>query len=250
MDLEIRDKFIVLWEKYFGKSELPIVGYYSSSDEGIRKVGKPAGHSCLIAQLTRVRGGESLCFNPDSVNCGGGKRYLGYTDRINGRFEYFLSNGEDGGICEKYKQSPGLVVDLLQSIPRLPIAGENLIFKRWDKLEEGDKPQFVIFFAVPDVLSGLFTLARFDNNEPDSVISPFGAGCTSIVYYPYREYLEGGKKAVIGMFDPSARKCLKENIISFSMPIGRFLELIENMEESFLETPTWEFIRKRLDKRN
>lgn len=250
MEAEIRNKFIALWKKYFGESELPIAGYYSSSDEGIRTVGKPSGHSCLIAQLTQVRRGEALCFNPDSVNCGGGKRYLGFTDQINERFEYFLSNGEDGGFCERYKQSPDLVDKMLKTIPRLPLPGENLIFKRWDKLEEKDAPQFIVFFALPDVLSGLFTLARFDNNEPDAVIAPFGAGCTSIIYYPYREYLEGGKKTIIGMFDPSARKCLKENILSFSMSIGRFLELIEIMEESFLITPTWEFMRKRLDKQN
>lgn len=248
MDLEKRDKFLTLWKKYFGEAELPLIGYYSSSDNEARIVPSPSGHSCLIAQLSAVRRGQSLCFRPDSVNCGGGKRYLGFADQINNRFEYFLSNGEDGGICERYKQSPGLVVNMLNTIPRLPISGDYLIFKRWDKLEDKDEPQFVIFFATPDVLSGLFTLATFDNNREDAVIAPFGAGCTSIVYYPYREYLEKSDRAVIGLFDLSARKCVKENILSFSMPIGRLLQIMDEMEESFLITPTWSLIQKRVNK--
>lgn len=248
MNIEKRDKFLTLWKKYFGEAELPLIGYYSSSNDGVRIVGKPSGHSCLIAQLSAVRKGESLCFRPDSVNCGGGKRYLGFAEQINNRFEYFLSNGEDGGMCERYKQSPQLVTNMLNIIPLLPIPGDNLIFKRWDKLEEEDEPQFVIFFASPDVLSGLFTLANFDNNREDAVIAPFGAGCTSIVYYPYREYLQKGDRAVMGLFDLSARKCIKENILSFSMPIGRFLQITDEMEESFLITPTWDFIQKRVNK--
>lgn len=247
MNLEKRDQFTELWKKYFGVAELPLVGYYSSSNEGVKIVPKPSGHSCLIAQLMAVRKGQSLCFCPDSVNCGGGKRYLGFAGQINERFACFLSNGEDGGFCERYKQSPALVNRLLETIPRLPIMGENLIFKRWDKLEAGDTPQFIVFFVTPDVLSGLFTLACFDNNEPDTVISPFGAGCTSVVYYPYREYLEKGNRAIIGLFDPSARKCVKANVLSFSLSIDRFWQLMTEMEESFLITPTWNFICKRLD---
>ena len=248
MDLKGRDRFTVLWEKYFGETELPLAGYYSSSDGGVKIVSEPSGHSCLIAQLTAVRKGQPLCFRPDSVNCGGGKRYLGFAEQINERFACFLSNGEDGGFCEKYKQSPDLVDRMLEQIPRLPVTGENLIFKRWDQLEEQDEPQFVIFFVAPDVLAGLFTLARFDNNDPEAVIAPFGAGCTSIVYYPYREYLEKGKRAIIGLFDPSARKCVKADVLSFSLSIDRFWELTAEMEESFLTTPTWAFMNKRLNK--
>ncbi len=247
MNLKDRDRFILLWKKYFREAELPLAGYYLPSDGGVKIVPKPSGHSCLIGQLMAVRKGQSLCFRPDSVNCGGGKRYLGFTDQINERFACFLSNGEDGGFCERYKQSPELVERLLEQIPRLPLAGENLIFKRWDKLEEQDEPQFVVFFVSPDVLAGLFTLARFDNNEPDAVVAPFGAGCTSIVYYPYREYLEKGNRTIIGLFDPSARKCIKANILSFSLSVDRLWKLMAEMEESFLTTPTWSFISKRLD---
>lgn len=114
-------------------------------------------------------------------------------------------------------------------------------------MEEEDFPEVVIFFANPDVLSGLFTLATFDNNAPDAVIAPFGAGCTSIIYYPYREHIEKRERAVIGMFDPSARKCVKENVLSFALPIEKFLKMIDEIEDSFLTTPTWQIIKKRIN---
>jgi len=41
------------------------------------------------------------------------------------------------------------------------------IFKRWDKLAQEDDPEVVIFFAQPDVLSGLLTLMDFDESQPE-----------------------------------------------------------------------------------
>jgi hypothetical protein len=43
---------------------------------------------------------------------------------------------------------------------KLPIV--FYVFKRWDTLDEADSPEVVIFFAPPDVISGLFTLANAD----------------------------------------------------------------------------------------
>lgn len=85
-------------------------------------------------------------------------------------------------------------------------------FKRWDRLDEADDPAVVIFFAPPGVLSGLFTLANFDEVDPQAVIAPFGSGCSSIVYHPYRELDSDRPRAVLGMFDVSARPCVLEDV--------------------------------------
>ena len=143
-----------------------------------------------------------------------------------------------------------MAAEALAQLPILPIKGENLIFKRWDKLEAEDTPEAVIFFASADVLSGLFTLACFDNADPDAVIAPFGAGCASIIYHPYREQLNGTNRAVLGSFDPSARKCMKSDLLSFAIPFNKFKKMVLQMEESFLKTATWETIKKRMDKSN
>ena len=66
---------------------------------------------------------------------------------------------------ERYLRTPEHVKEFLKYQQRLPVGGKNLVFKRWDKLEEHDNPEVAIFFATPDVLSGLFTLANFDQAQ-------------------------------------------------------------------------------------
>jgi hypothetical protein len=104
----------------------------------------------------------------------------------------------------------------------------------------------VIFFAEPDVLSGLFTLASFDEAGHNTVIAPFGSGCASIVQYPFMEVKEPQPRCVIGMFDVSARPFVPDNALTFSAPMSKFNRMVNNMEESFLITPSWKKVQKRI----
>lgn len=246
MDLTLRDTFFSLWTKYFSNADLPITFYYTYADGGANWADKPKGWSCIVCELARVREGRNLVYNAERVTCGGGRRYLGFTDKMRPGFEYFLSCGNKKMEGERYLQNPGLVKEFMKSQKILPVSGMNLVFKRWDKLEEADDPDVVIFFAKPDVLSGLFTLANFDQSEPNGTYTPFGSGCTSIIHHPYLESLSDNPRAVIGMFDPSARKCVPDNELTFAIPMKRFEKMIGYMEESFLITDTWATIRKRL----
>ena len=90
------------------------------------------------------------------------------------------------------------------------------------------------------------SLANFDQTEPNGTFTPFGAGCSSIVYYPYMESKTERQRAVIGLFDPSARPCVPKDVLTFAVPMKRFERMISLMEESFLITGTWEAIRKRI----
>ncbi|HEY9247277.1 MAG TPA: DUF169 domain-containing protein, partial [Candidatus Methanoperedens sp.] len=204
--MQFKDKFITLWKKYFDDAELPITFYYTD-EEGHAELVKPGSVSrCVIGAISNVRKGRSFCFNVDSVGCFGGKRYLGFSPQIRPNFEYFLSCGIPGELeGERYKKSPEIVKELIKKQPSFKAPAQFIVFKRWDLLEEGDNPEVVVFFARPDVLSGLFTLSGFDDSEPDGVISPFGAGCGTIVQYPYLEKFAAHPRGVIGMFDVSAR---------------------------------------------
>jgi uncharacterized protein (DUF169 family) len=207
---------------------------------------KRKGRRCLIAELAKVRRGRPIAFNAESLGCGGAKRYLGYTGTMRPGFEYFLSCGKDEIEGERYIRTPELVKEIMQNQKRLSAGSRNIVFKRWDKLTENDDPEIVIFFARPDVLSGLFTLANFDQSEPNGTITPFGAGCGSIVHYPLIESMSERQRAVIGMFDPSARPYVPEDVLTFSVPVKRFLRMIDYMDESFLITETWEAIKRRI----
>lgn len=246
MNLELRNSFLILWKRYFGNAELPVVFYYTHADGGSHWAEKPHGWSCIICELARVRKGESVVYNAERVTCGGGRRYLGFTNKMRPGFEHFLSCGNAKTEGERYLRTPELVKEFMKSQRVLPVSGMNLVFKRWDKLEETDEPDVVIFFATPDVLSGLFTLANFDQTEPNGTYTPFGSGCSTIIHYPYLESLSERQRAVIGMFDPSARKCVAGNEITFAVPMKRFGKMIGYMDESFLITESWSVIRKRL----
>jgi uncharacterized protein (DUF169 family) len=247
MDIEIKNKFIKLWKKYFKNSELPVIFYYTDGNSGVKYAVKPKNWRCVISDIGKVRKGQDLYFNKDNLGCNGAKRYLGYSKQLFPDFRYFLSYGIEGKLeGERYKKSPEIVDELLKEQVTLPIENKNIVFKRWDKLTENDNPDVVIFFATPDVLSGLFTLASFDSANQQSSVTPFGAGCSSIVHYPYLEKDKDDPKAIIGMFDASARPCVPENTLSFAVPYKKFVKMIDNMEESFLITKTWKTVMKRL----
>jgi len=247
MDLDLRDRFVERWRRYFGGEELPISFYYTDDPDRAAAAPPPHDHECLLSPLARVRHGQPLQFDAARVGCEGGKRYLGFTQELRPEFEFFLSCGIPGKLeGERYKQSPGLVREFMLRAPRFTAPGRFIVFKRWDALEETDAPEVVIFFASPDVLSGLFTLANFDEAEPNGVYCPFSAGCGSIVQYPYLERQAVRPRAILGMFDISARPHVPRETLSFSVPMEKFSTMIENMAESFLITLSWRKVRQRI----
>jgi uncharacterized protein (DUF169 family) len=248
MDINIRDRFIELWKKYFNNTELPITFYYSDSLNGAKEANKPGGHSCMICDLSKVRKGESLGFTQSNIGCGGGQKYSGFSDQLKPGFEYFLSCGKPGMEGERYKKDPETVRLMLENMPELYKKDKVMIFKRWDELTEDDEPEVAIFFNKPDVISGLFMLANYDFVGNSGAISPFSSGCGSIILYPYMEKDKEKPRSIIGMFDPSARPCVKENEMTFATPVKRLVQMMDFFEESFLITNTWDTMNKRIGK--
>lgn len=248
MDAAIKEKFLALWKKYFNNAELPITFYYTDKAGQAAAVKPGSVPRCVIGALVKIREGQSLAFDVDAVGCPGGKRYLGFAENLMPDFEYFLSCGIPGKMeGERYKKTPEMVREYMKKhAPAMKAPGRYIVFKRWDMLEKSDNPEVVIFFARSDVLAGLFTLASFDETEQNMVIAPFGSGCSTIVQYPYLEIKSPHPKAVIGMFDVSARPYVPKDMLTFAAPMSKFIRMIDNMEESFLITPSWAKVQKRI----
>jgi hypothetical protein len=68
------------------------------------------------------------------------------------------------------------------------------------------------------------------------------------VQYPYLEKDSKRPRGVIGMFDVSARPFVPKDVLTFSVPINKFFRMIDDMEESFLITPSWDKVHKRIIK--
>jgi uncharacterized protein (DUF169 family) len=248
MNMSLKEKFLKLWQKYFNNSPLPITFYYTDNPTNAEIVKEGSTPRCIIGGLVKVQRGESLAFDADAVTCPGGKRCLGFGEMTMPSFEYFLSYGIPGKVeGERYKKTPEMVKEYMKKgAPNFNAPGKYIVFKRWDKLEKDDNPEVVIFYAEPDALSGLFTLAVYDEIDPAAVAVPFSSGCGSIIQYPYLETKAEHPRAFIGMFDASARPFVDKNTVSFAAPMNKFWRMVDNMEESFLITPSWAKIQKRI----
>ncbi|HSW58436.1 MAG TPA: DUF169 domain-containing protein [Dehalococcoidales bacterium] len=248
MNLNEKNRFVSLWKKYFNQSELPVTAFYHQKKNNQEIVKPGTTGRCFVDALGLVRDGQSLTLDVNSIDCFGGRKYLGFTQGISPNFEYFLSCGIPGKMeGERYKRSPELVLETSRSWPVFKAPAPYITLKRWDQLDEQDEPELVIFFAGADVLSALFTLFNFDEAGPEGVFTPMSSGCSSIITYPYLERLSPHPRGVIGMFDPSARPFVPRNMLTFALPMARFIQMAASIEESFLITRAWKEIQQRID---
>lgn len=241
-----RDRFTTQWRKYFGNADLPFAIFYSGACPPAA-VTSPESDRCILSAIPLVKEGRTLCLSAESKMCGGARRYMGFAANSGLRdLEYFLSYGIPGKLKgERYKKSPQLVRKTEKYMPPSKAPKSFIVFKRWDKLLTADEPEVVVFIDGLDVIAGLFTLANYDESEPNAVICPFGSGCSSIVYHPYRELGSKRPRCILGMFDISARPFVGENVLSFAAPYPKFERMVDNMGESFLTTGSWKALRQR-----
>jgi len=76
-----------------------------------------------------------------------------------------------------------------------------------------------------------------------------GSGCSSIVMHPYLQGQSPRPRAVLGLFDPSARLCAPPDALTFAVPMTKFERMLANMDESFLITETWKQMQARMARR-
>ena len=125
--------------------------------------------------------------------------------------------------------------------------GTYCIFKPLSLFSDGQTPEFIIFFARPEVLTGLFTQTMFTTGDVDSVASPSGAGCINILAWPLYHKERGEEKAVLGGFDPSARKFMKPDELTFTVPWSLYQEKLKALPESMFNVgKTWEVVGKKV----
>ena len=89
-------------------------------------------------------------------------------------------------------------------------------------------------------------LAAYVTSDPEVVASPWIAGCGSLAVWPLHYLAKGINKAVIGGWDPSARKFYKTDELSFAVPLPMFMDMLDRFGESFLKTRTWTTVQKKI----
>jgi uncharacterized protein (DUF169 family) len=233
-----------------GLKEYPLAAFYSDQKPGEGLTPKEQGHVCMFALLKRARQkGETVYFDMDHVGCFGGGYYMGFQAIARPKIEYFLSCGIPGEMeGERYIKNPETARAYFASVQPRKAPRKYCVFKSLDRLSAPEEPEVVIFFAAPDVLSGLFTLTNYAAERFDAVSIPFSSGCGAILTHPLKEAENKNPRAVLGLFDVSARPFVEPDILTLAMPTRLFLSLLDNQEESFLITRSWEAVRGRIEK--
>lgn len=235
--MEIRE-FVAKYREAFGDAApLPIAfGYSNQPATEIKRLPK-----CLVGAISKVRGGESLTLAAENVICGGGALYTAFREMPE-RVPVFVSE------VEHYKASKDMVEEYVRNLNIEITDRPYLNFVRIDKLQSWEEAEALLFFATPDILSGLATWSFYDNNAEDAVTTKFGSGCAAIVTFAINENRANGKRCFIGLLDPSARPLVGENELSFTIPMSRFREMLTTMEDSALFQKAYSVLRNRINR--
>lgn len=229
-------EFITLYHKAFSaKATMPIaIGYSDKAATPDSTVAR-----CMIGAIRQVANGKPLTLCKKNVQCGGGGLYTRFTEMPE-RVPVFVSE------VERYKDSKEAVVEYIEGLGLTISDKPFLNFVPLDRIETWDGVEAVLFFATPDVLSGLATWAFFDNHSDDAVVTRFGSGCASAVTMAIKENAKKGRSCIIGMFDPSARLLVSENELTFAIPMSRMTEMMSTMTESALFRKAFSNVRRRI----
>ncbi len=230
--------FIQNYREAFG-SQAPLPLLFGYSDQPVAETGKIGG--CFFKGLLQAREGQPVSLSAEVIGCGGGKLYTGFSDMPE-RVPGFVS------LKEKYKKTPEMVVDYVNSLGMERAKKPYLNFIRIDQAESFEGTEGVLFYATPDMLSGLCGWAFFDSNEPDAVVSEFGSGCSTVVSMTVVENARQGHRCFIGLMDPSVRPWVGKNELGFTIPFSRFTRMMETMKDCFLfDSHAWSKVRARLE---
>ncbi|HWR40700.1 MAG TPA: DUF169 domain-containing protein [Patescibacteria group bacterium] len=203
---------------------------------------------CVISMLSAAAKGRTAAFDQDTAGCLGGATGLAFHRYELGFIEYFLSTGGAGGReGEFYKRTPEYAREFINSLPHIDLPAPYIVFKPLETVGSDETPLAIVFLVNADQLSGLVTLANYDRPTKDNVTVFFGAGCHSTILETLAQAQAPQPKALIGLTDPSARKVIDKDLLSFSLPFARFLELESMVEESFLTKETWTNLAKRIE---
>jgi len=219
----------------------PAIGWYFSSEKIENSfVFKKDKWVCMFMYLKMVmKKGKRIRFSGDNVGaCTGPAQYFGFSELTDDGGQFIAET-------ERFKKSRGLAREYYEEyLKNIHPPKEKYVYM--EKVQNIDKNREIeVLNLFPDFtgLASLIVLSNYDRRKNmENVLTPFASGCQSVFTLPYNEKFKKKPKSVIGLMDPLVRHFIPEDMVSFSVPSNRFVEMANNIEGSFLdknfETPT------------
>jgi hypothetical protein len=214
-------------EKHLKFAYPPMCWRFTSTKPGNAISPRPNAWSCMFQFITDVSDGKQLCISSEYPGCSGVATYLGFK-KPGPNVGSFLA------VKERFKKNVQLGNVFYQDIDAVPASAKYAVLSRVDNLTENDYPEVVVLWVNAVTLSSLVTLANYDTATNDNVIIPFASGCQGIYTIPYKEKVRNLPRAVVGLMDPSIRKLIPPDVLSFSVVTDRFIEMADNAAGSFI----------------
>jgi uncharacterized protein (DUF169 family) len=206
--------------------------------------------SCVMGNIWLARKKHRAAYiSSEEYGCLGGVFYCSMMKPNLKFIEHYVTTGISGTPVhgERYLPSPEAMRKFLGKVDPRKAPAKYCIFKPLSLFADSEEPEFVIFFARPEVMSGLVTHTAFTTGDVDCTASPFGAGCTNLVAWPLFYKEKGIDKAIIGGFDPSARKFMKTDELTFTVPWSLYKKMLAALPESMFNVPgAWTEVRKKV----
>lgn len=208
--------------------------------------------SCVMGHIWRARKKKKPAyFTAEQFGCPGGAFFLGFMKPQTETLIHYVSTGIEGWMeGELYCDSPDALRKIQNYMDPEPAPEKFCVVKPLSLFTSKEEPEMITFFTRPETLCGLHQLATFVTNDPDVVASPWGAACTNIITWPYRYLAKGENRAVLGGWDPSARKFFNTDELTFTVPYSMFNQTLKRFSESFLTTKTWTNVKKKIARSN
>ena len=206
--------------------------------------------SCAMGHVWRARKKQTAAyFSAQQFGCPGCAFWMGFnkpqTETIIQYVSTGIPNWTEG---EFYCESPDELRRIFEYVDPRPAPKKYCVFKPLSNFAANETPELIAFFTRPEPLCGLHQLAAFVTNDPEVVASPWSAGCGSVVVWPLHYLSKGVTRAVVGGWDPSARKFYKTDELSFTVPYQMFSDMLNRFEESFLQTKSWATVQKKIER--
>ena len=199
------------------------------------------GFSCVLGHIWRARRKKTAAwFSAENFGCPGGAFYLGFLQPQSETIIHYVSTGVPGHMeGECYLAGPDDFRRILEEMNPPPAPRPYVVFKPLSLFAPDETPDFVCFFCRPENLAGLHQLSSFVTGQAEAVRSPFSAACGGLVAWPMVYQARGVKTAVLGGWDPSARKFFKTDELSFTLPLDMFETMLNVWADSFLNKHVW-----------